>query len=394
MSPIPAESGAEWSILLTACSTLPGDAKKTRLRSLIGSPVRWEYLYALAERHGLQPLLYHALNSLREAIPAEKMDALERIYQANLHKSLLLSRELIRILHHLREFDLEVLPYKGPALAEFLYSDIALRQAGDIDLLVRREEFSRVKKVLAKLEYVAQASLSGAEQRAYLKSGYECVFDGHAGRNVLEVQWAIQPRFYAVDFDMHGLFDRAIKIDIAGQTMKTLGAPDLFLILAVHAAKHVWGRLIWICDLARLMSLPSLDWDWIASQAKILGVSRIVNVSMLLANRLLGTELPARARNTFRETKIDVRLVFEIQQQLLAESIFNVESMSYFRLMMDLRERLSDRLRFLTRLALTPGPSEWKVVRLPSPLFPLYRVVRISRLLARVVHVQGSSKNG
>jgi hypothetical protein len=55
--------------------------------------------------------------------------------------------------------------------------------------------------------------------------------------------------------------------------------------------------------------------------------------------------------------------------------------------MMRLRERRADRLRFLGRLVFTPGPNEWKAVRLPTPLFPLYRLVRLSRLAARLGRV-------
>lgn len=53
--------------------------------------------------------------------------------------------------------------------------------------------------------------------------------------------------------------------------------------------------------------------------------------------------------------------------------------------MMRLRERRGDRVRFLRRLVLTPGPNEWKSVRLPPALFPLYQLVRLARLAARVV---------
>jgi hypothetical protein len=62
-----------------------------------------------------------------------------------------------------------------------------------------------------------------------------------------------------------------------------------------------------------------------------------------------------------------------------------VESASYFRLMLRLRERRRDQMRFLTRLIFTPGPGEWAVVRLPEPLFPLYRLVRVTRLAAKLV---------
>jgi hypothetical protein len=384
MSGIPAEVNTEWSLLLEACSTIPSDQKQLRLRAVLSLPVHWEELTALAERHGVQPLLYDALNAVRDAIPAEPMHELEQRSQTNLHKTLLLARELIRIVHQLRSLDVDVMPYKGPALAEFLYRDVALRQTGDIDLLVRREQFSRIQQALCTIGYLPQERFSEPELRAYLKSGYECVFDGAAGRNILEVQWAFEPRFYSVDFDMNGVFDRAMPVEVAGQEMKTPSPADLFLILAVHAAKHVWERLIWICDLARLMSLPSMDWDSIASQAASMGVLRIMTCSMLLANRLLGAPIPERAGKWFVEKESDRRLVSRLQRQIVSDARFNVESVSYFRLMMELRERRSDRVRFLTRLALTPGPGEWKAVRLPPPLFPLYRIVRLARLLRRM----------
>jgi hypothetical protein len=339
----------------------------------------------LAERHGILPMFYQALEPLRDAIPAEAMRELEQKHQTNLHRALLLSRELIRIVHHLREFKLDVMPYKGPALAEFLYGDIALRQTGDIDLLVRREQFSLVEEALSKIGYVPQDHFSEAQKQAYLKSGYECVFDGPAGRNGVEVQWAIEARFYSVDFDMDRIFDGAMKVCVAGQAMKTPSAPDLFLILAVHAAKHVWERLIWICDLARLMNLPTMDWDSISSRATRLGVLRIVNISALLANRLLGAEIPERAGKWFAERESGRSLVSRLQRHVMSAADFNIESFSYFHLMMQLRERPSDRVRFATRLALTPGPGEWKAVRLPPRLFPLYRIVRLKRLLGRVI---------
>jgi Uncharacterised nucleotidyltransferase len=385
VSGVSAAIDAQWSILLAACSTLPHDQKQLRLRSVLSTSVGWQEVFALAERHGVQPLLCQALEPLREAIPPKAMQELEQIYQTNLHKALLMSRELIRIVHHLRSFDLDVMSYKGAALAEFLYRDVALRQTGDIDLLVRREEFSRVQDALEKIAYVPQVRFSEVEQRAYLKSGYECVFDGPAGRNILEVQWAIEPRFYSVDFDMDGVFDRAVKVEVAGQEMKTPSAPDLFLILAVHAAKHAWDRLIWICDIARLMRPSSMDWDWIASRAASLGVLRIVNISMLLAHRLLGAAIPETAGKWFAEDEYSIRFVSRLQQKVMSAADSNVESVSYFRLAMQLRERLSDRLRFATRLALTPGPGEWKAVRLPPRLFPVYRVVRLARLLGRAV---------
>jgi hypothetical protein len=375
----------KWSVVLAACALTSREEKTERLRTLLAQPVNWPSLFQLAEDHGVQPLLHQTLLGM-SAVPPEAMRALQQAHQTNLHKTLLLSRELIRIVEHLSSLRIEVIPYKGPSLAEAIYGDIALRQSGDIDLLIRSRDLPRVRKAVRELGYMPHASFTETEERAYLQSGYEYAFDGPGGPNLLEVQWGIVPRFYSVDFDMDGLFERTITISVAGQPMKNLSYEDLFLVLSVHAAKHVWGRLIWLCDLARLMCMRELNWDWIGSQARDLGITHIIRVTMLLAHRLLHAEIPSTAESSIPNDLVAVKLTEEIEPQIARETSCDVESAVYFRLMMRLRERRSDRLRFLHRLIFTPGPGEWKAVRLPASLFPLYRLVRLSRLAARLLH--------
>ena len=374
----------EWSLLRAACSTADNTQKMERLRSLLHSPVSWKTLFELADRHGVLPLLCQALSGVADQVPAVEMNALRQSAQTNLHKALFLSREFIRILECLSSEGIEVIPYKGLALAETVYGDIALRQSGDIDLLIRPADLPRIREAVGALGYAPHTQFSPVQERAYLKSGYECAFDGPAGRNLLEVQWAIQPRFYAVDVDMGGLFQRAATVSVAGRTMKTLSAEDSFIVLALHAAKHVWGRLIWISDLARIASLP-LRWDWIAAQARGLGIVRILRVTLLLANRILDTPVPSAAAESLPAAGAAESLAQEIESYLMREVSYDVESLAYFKLMLRLRERRSDQLRFLTRLAFTPGPSEWAAVRLSGPFFPLYPLVRVARLAARLV---------
>lgn len=377
----------EWSVLLAACCSSQSDEKTSRLRSLLQQQISWNVLIKLAERHRVLALLFHSLRAVGDAVPPEELLVLKQSYQANLHKALLLSRELIRILDHLSGAQIEVMSYKGLALAEMLYNDIAARQAGDIDLLIRSRDFSRIRAAVGELGYVPPGSLSEAEEHAYLKSGYECAFDGPAGRNLLEVHWAAQPRFYAIDFDMEGLFGRAIDISIAGHSAKTPAHADLLLLLSAHAAKHVWGRLIWLCDIAHLMEQPGVDWDWVASQARKLGMVRILRITMLVANRLLDARIPEGARK-ISEDAAALEIAREVHNYITSDLAYDVESFAYFRLMMRLRERGTDRSRFLTRLIFTPGPGEWQAVRLPQSLFPLYRLVRLSRLASRIVRTQ------
>lgn len=372
----------EWSLLLAGCSAA-NQEKNDRIEPLLRSPLRWDVVLDLADRHGVQPLLYQALSN-SHAVPTEPLSALKQKYQTNVHKSLMLSRELIRIVDELSVAGIEVMPYKGLALAETVYGDIALRQSGDIDLFVRASDIARVREVLGGLGFIPHLRWSEAQEKSYLKSGYEYSFDGTAGRNLLEVQWAIQPEFYSVDFDMESMFRRAVVAPVAGHPMKTPAMEELFIVLSLHAAKHVWGRLIWLCDLARVMEKQTLDWGRIGSHAKKLGIERILRVTLLLANRLLGAPISADADINIPEDKRSDFLAKEIEVYIASDKTFDVESVAYFRLMLRLRERRRDQARFLSRLLFTPGPGEWAAIRLPAPLFPLYRVVRVTRLAAKL----------
>jgi hypothetical protein len=61
----------------------------------------------------------------------------------------------------------------------------------------------------------------------------------------------------------------------------------------------------------------------------------------------------------------------------------DTESIPYFRGQIHTRERWRDRARFVWRLATTPRVQEWQAVQIPDPYIPLYRYVRIARVMKR-----------
>jgi Uncharacterised nucleotidyltransferase len=183
---------------------------------------------------------------------------------------------------------------------------------------------------------------------------------------------------------MDELFERAANATLAGRRVKAFSAEDLLLILAVHAAKHVWGRLLWLCDIAQILKLGNLNWNSVQARAREVGIERILRITLLLAKQLSGMEIPAAIEGAILVDRTAVAFADEVAMNMARGVSYDVEKVSYFRLMMRLRERRTDRLRFVTRLTLTPGPGEWEVMRLPKGLLPLYRVVRLVRLAARL----------
>jgi hypothetical protein len=197
------------------------------------------------------------------------------------------------------------------------------------------------------------------------------------------LQWQILPRFYVIEFDLEAMFDRSVEIQIEGFRVRSLCREDLMLVLCVHAAKHGWAHLGMLRDIATLADL-GLDWEWVRDEAARLGIFRILLASLLLARNILSRPVPATLAD-FREIQDGEKLADAIQLRLDAAEEPDTRSLRYFREFAATRERWQDRARFAARLALTSSVSEWKSVNLPDSLFPLYRAIRMGRLLKRAV---------
>ncbi len=372
--------GTELDLILACCGNDSDGHLSARVRQILQHGVDWERLVQLADHHGLTPLLFRRLSSEMDPRQPSLLGALREQDASNTHRALWLTLELLNIHRHLQARGLEALPYKGPALAESLYGNVALRQFSDLDLLIRSDDLPRIKTALRELGYEPGIRLAQAAERDYLKSGYEYTFDGARGRNLLEIKWQILPRFYSIGFDANKFFERAATVTIEGQKLRTLCDQDLMLVLCVHAAKHAWKQISWLCDVVQLARSRALDWSALRAEAERLGIARIVAVTFLLAHKLLGAELP---EGIGPDAKTEA-LAQQIVSLMVAEGEFDPESLAYFRLMMELRERPRDRVTFWWRLLVTPGAGEWSAVRLPGPLFPLYRVVRVCRLAGKL----------
>jgi hypothetical protein len=361
----------EFELLLACCGS-----PEATLTEALALHINWERLLALAEHHRLIPALYQSVEN-RDDFPLNIRSVLKARFHNHIQKVLRFSAALTRVTRRFAEHDIPVLAHKGPVMSQQLYGDTAQRQFGDLDFLVLAKDVVRARSALMELGYRPKLTLSPRQEKAYLRSGYEYVFGLGSDRNLLELQWQIVPRFYAIAFDMEALIRRSVVMQFEGTQVRTLSNEDLLLVLCVHAAKHEWTQLAMVRDIAALAKFAP-DWHWIEAEARRLAISKIIAVSLRLAHSLLGCELrlksdPADARH----------LAQTVQSRLATGAESNPESLGYFRFMMQSRERWRDRLRFLWRLAVTPSVGEWQAVTLPGSSFVLYRVVRLLRLSRR-----------
>ncbi len=174
--------------------------------------------------------------------------------------------------------------------------------------------------------------------------------------------------------------------------VRALAPEDLLLILLVHGAKHLWERLIWLCDLAELLAVsPDLDWPRVLEAAHQRGVQRMTALGLALARDVLGVSLPRPVEEWLSTQPQALRLAAQLRRQLLARAPQSAANQGNLAghvaaadaLLMQTIDTRLHRLGFLWHLATAPPLKERATLDLPQSLDFLWCVLRPARALQR-----------
>lgn len=201
-------------------------------------------------------------------------------------RTMVLRNELTAVLQACRDQALACVPLRGIALAEQLYGEGALRPAGDIDLLVRRQDLPAMTALLTALGYKPLEHHEGfAEIFSYTLA---FVKDRH-GWVVVEPHWTLAYPPFADTLDMETVWNRCRRGCVAGVETLLLGNEDLLVHLCAHLLHHgseapsLWWQEL---DLLIRQTGPSLNWNTTAEIAEQSGQSALVlHVLQTLRNR-------------------------------------------------------------------------------------------------------------
>ncbi|HEX8336323.1 MAG TPA: nucleotidyltransferase family protein, partial [Pyrinomonadaceae bacterium] len=146
--------------LLLLCVHRGGDTHvPERIAGLARAKVEWDYLFLLARRHAVLPLLYRGLGGVDE-VPGDFRARLRDEFRKNATRNTLLAGELARLVRLFQSEGVPLLAYKGPALAQQVFGDITLRRYVDLDVIVRRRDARRAGGLLQSLGYVKPEGLT------------------------------------------------------------------------------------------------------------------------------------------------------------------------------------------------------------------------------------------
>jgi len=360
----------------------------TRIGALLRVGIDWEYLLQTAHMHGIVPLLYWHLDAVHsDIVPESVFKYLRSHFCANSLRNLSLTGELLRILAVFEERGIPAASYKGPTLASSVYGNLALRQFIDLDIVIHREDVSKAKEALASLGYRPQYQLTRAQEAAFLRSHCECAFTRGDGESAVDLHWDTTELFPFL-LDTTRVWERLVSVPLGGNLVLTLSPEDTLLVLCAHGAKHLWERLGWICDVAELVRThrENMRWEQVMMQASALGGERILLLGLFLASHLLGASLPGEVLQRVHAEPTVKALAGQIYEQLFraADGPASVFEEAYFRpLHLKMQKRWRDKIRYCARIVTVQRVEDWKLLPLPTFLFPFYYMLRPIRLISK-----------
>ncbi len=355
------------------------------IRALLGSSLDWTYLDPLIARHGLAPLVHRHIEAIAPgAVPRAVLASLWARHEATARRNRSMAIELCEIVSQLEANGIAALPYKGPALAVTLYGDIALREFGDLDILVRRRDVAPARALLQSRGYVPLHSLTPALEAALVRSRrlYELPLADERRRMLVELHWQSGREAGVLPPDDDRWWDNLPTVPFEGIGIRVIPDRELLLALSLHGTKHHWSSLGWLVDIAELMRRPHLDWAWIATRARALGCERRVGLGFHLAGILLDAPMSAEARALASDKEVR-RIGAEISRALFEPEFRQPGVFQALRIDLSLCAGKRQRLRHLVGSLFTPGVGEWTRWPLPRALFFLYFPLRVARLAGK-----------
>jgi hypothetical protein len=345
--------------------------------------VDWNRLYRLATLHCLTPFLFRHLDAtFRDLVPETILESLRSRFLQDGVEALRNTSQLLDLIEMFGECDILAVPYKGPALAMYLYGTVAFRRCNDLDILVARDDVPQARILLENAGFVPLHPTTPASRKFLLQKRHSEIFRQDSGV-IIELHWAFAKQRGLFPMDLDILRPRLQEMTLAGSRVKMFSPEDQLLILCVHGANHLWSRLEWLCGIAELIRNDSLEWQEVLQLAENFYSSKALFLGLLLAEELLDAPLPEEVRLQARMSR-DVNWAARLVKRKLAKGqIERPQERSWverdlFRLRLQSTNRA--RVRYIMHRMTIPGRDDTRMmvpvgrrfIPLPSFLRPFH----------------------
>ncbi len=262
-------------------------------------PSWWGRIYGLIKTERLSGLASAAAGEGSLAVTDEQSEELSALHTDDMMWTLALERALLGIAEAARDDGIDLIVLKGPALAHSFYPDPSWRAFGDIDLLVRTDDWRRSCALLERLGFNRQRP----EPRAGFDERYgkAAVHVNAAGLNVdLHRTLVLGP--FGLWMQPEELFGRTVPFEVAGVTLRRLDDTAILLHACVHAALGFMDPLLMPArDVAQIAQYGDVDWREVGTLARRWRLRGVVRHAFQTVEDMFGVAPPPEAEAVWQE---------------------------------------------------------------------------------------------
>lgn len=373
--------------LLLRCVRWPPLAEEGGVLSTLvaAGDIDWKYFLSLCGHHRVSPLVFRALSSSSAMPPAGTMGTLKRAATQNAISTFAYLAETHRFCDLLQQAGVAVRVLKGVPLSQQAYGDPALRDVGDIDLLIAPEMEEMADRILVAEGFRRndpEARLTPRRRRSWRKHGKGYTYRANSDDDFeVDLHWRL---FRNPHMPGNALADRSSASDETIQLGETalpvLPLDRTFFYLCVHGALDGWSRFKSLIDLAVLWNgFGDEQRNALADTAVRYGILPEMAAALTLAEEL--ELLKQHALNSAMRVASASREAQWILQHARAQHLAQrfeptQDGTGAWRLKryeLGLRRSFAYRAEIFRRVLLRPRV--WQRFDLPDLLFPLYALL-------------------
>ncbi len=354
---------------------------------LLQEETDWDFLLSKAQVHRVLPLLYNALvPELQDYIPAKIFKTLKLSYTETIFRNLYMAGNLNKILTFFKENNILALPFKGPVIAQTVYGNLSLRQFGDLDILVSRDDALKARDILLEHHYTQDFRLSKKEEKVFLNEENFFSLVSKDKKIIVDLHWELSGRYNLVPITLESLQKDFLYITLQGKELATLPPHKLFVYHCIHSTSHCWQHLEWIvCVTELIRNIPEHEWIDIFRWSEELRCKRMVLLGIQLSVDLFHVVIPDSVQNRLREDQRISQLARGVVDTLSGEGSGGHKTSLSWRfapLHFQIRDNLFDKCHYCVRMLFRPTVAEWQRYKFSSSFAFLRYLQRPFRLFS------------
>lgn len=368
--------------LILACARASGSpGAGEEIQHLLKQPLDWPYVHRIAFRNGAIPFLDRELGGMAgDFVPEDSRRALRAFTEGLRDQNHFLLNLALELHSCFARQGIPALAYVEAISSFASYGRPDLRACTWVDFVVRPADLPAAQALLQRDGRWQELKDPASEIQPARRRTMSIWGDGPRD-SALCLQTATAPWPRAIRMDLQEVWGRAVEASFDGNRVPSLSPEDTILHLCVQNSEYLWVTLQGITDLAQVVRAhPALNWEDLLARARRCGILRMLALGMRLTESLLDCPLPQQVRAEIEKDTEIPALEAALVRGFFESAPTSSRTPEMLRMHLRLRERATDRARYLWRFLISPTEVERNLMRLPAKLHFLYPWIRPLRL--------------